>query len=166
MWQEAAKIFGKVMDVVTGGAVSTIVDMVKDYFPPSMSEAEKAELSLKIAQADHQRNLEIMRIVDEARQEWYRFTQEMEGTASDLKIIPLIGPLVIFLRGVQRPLWGFITLYFDWVYLAQGGANYTEKQALLLLVINVIVLSVLFGERAVKNLMPLLMTVFGGKKGN
>ncbi len=55
-------------------------------------------------------------------------------------------------------------MYLDSVWFAGSGAAFTEKQELGLIVINLLVLGFLFGERTVKNLEPLIIRVFGGEK--
>lgn len=43
-----ANIFTKVIDGLAGGALGTITDTIKSYFPPSMSEQEQNALALQI----------------------------------------------------------------------------------------------------------------------
>jgi len=152
----------KIMNFLSGGTVKTIVDTVKDYFPPSMSDKEKAELSLRISEAQRKHDLAILDKVHEADAEFNKRIKAMEGTASDLKTIPLIGGLIIFLRGLQRPVWVFATLFLDYQSFA-GEWSLTDKQDTMLLIINVLVLGFLFGERAVKNITPLIGAYFGKK---
>jgi hypothetical protein len=70
--------------------------------------------------------------------------------------------VVIFLRGAFRPLFAYFTLYADYVYLIEG-MSWTERQETLLLAINLLVLVFFFGERAMKNVMPLIVKVFAAK---
>ena len=152
----------KIRDFLAGGTMKTIADTVKDYFPPSMSDKEKSELSLKISEAQRNYDLAIMDKANEADAEFSSRIKEMEGTASDLKTIPFVGTFVIFLRGLQRPVWGFATLYLDFQSFSNTW-TLTEKQDVALIVINLLVLGFLFGERALKNVMPLINTYFGKK---
>lgn len=158
-------IFTTITDFLAGGTVKTVLDTVKDYFPPSMSDKEKAEMSLIISNAEHQKEKEILVLVNEADKEFNQRLRDLEGTASDLKSIPFFGTIVIFLRGVQRPIWGFFTLYADFMALSKTW-NITDDPQLkaMLIVVNVLVLGFLFGERAIKNLMPFIAQMFGGKK--
>ncbi|WP_230413519.1 hypothetical protein [Zooshikella ganghwensis] len=64
---------------------------------------------------------------------------------------------MLFLRGAQRPVWGFATLYLDLCWFATWQLTVQQETALTL--INVLVLGFLFGERAIKNVMPLIMQV-------
>jgi hypothetical protein len=158
-------LFQKVTDFLAGGTVKTIVETVKDYFPPSMSEKEKAELSLVISNAEHQKEKELLQMANEADREFNDRIKAMEGTAADLKSIPIFGTIIIFLRGTQRPLWGFFTLYADYMMLSKSWGTTEDPQLkAMLIVVNVLVLSFLFGERAVKNVMPFIMEFFGAKK--
>lgn len=150
-----------VMDFLSG---NSIVDKVMEYFPPDMTPAAQAELAIKIKNAEAARDLQTQQLVNEATAQFNQRTKEMEGTASDLKTIPYFGGVIIFLRGCQRPAWGFATLWFDWLWLFKaGGPVFTERQEMALIVINCLVLGFLFGERAVKNLMPLIMKVLDRK---
>lgn len=87
---------------------------------------------------------------------------QLEGTTRDLLALPVVGRLVIFLRGMQRPVWGFGTLWGDfmvfsgrWNVALQTDGNWTPE-GMALILINLLVLGFLFGERAVKNLLPLV----------
>ena len=84
-------------------------------------------------------------------------------SAEDLNAIPVLGKLIIFLRGMQRPFWGFGVFYLDnrWFFSVD---EFTDRQEITLLVINLLVLGFLFGERALKNLMPLFTKLLEAKK--
>lgn len=158
------ELFTKIADFLGGGTVSSIAKVVKAYFPPTMTDKEQADLSLRITEAENLRNLKTMALVNEAQVEFNRRIVELEGSASDLKTIPVIGHILIFLRGAQRPVWGFATLYLDFKVLS-GGWNISEQVRLqaLMLAINLLVLGFLFGERAIKNVAPLIKEFFGRK---
>lgn len=157
-----SNLLTKAVDFFSGGLGSAIVDGVKDYFPPSMSDKEKAALATRIKDsADKQAN-ESAKIANEAEAEFNQRIKDMEGTANDLKSIPVIGPLVIFLRGCQRPIWGYATLYMDFMVFSDKWKALTETQESALWVINLLVLGFLFGERAVKNIMPLVSQYLKG----
>ena len=151
-----SNLLTKAVDFFSGGLGNAIVDGVKSYFPPSMSEQEKAELSMRINESANKQANEASKIANEAQAEFNQRIKDMEGTASDLKSIPFIGPLVIFLRGCQRPVWGYSTLYMDFMVFSDKWATLTETQESALWIINLLVLGFLFGERAIKNLMPLI----------
>ncbi|MBI9109908.1 hypothetical protein [Maridesulfovibrio ferrireducens] len=145
------------------GLGGTILDAVKTYFPPDMTPEQKATLELGIkAAADKQANL----VRDKAMEADKAVTDriaKLEGSASDLLRVPYLGALIIFLRGCQRPMWGFATLYMDFLWFTTW--KLTETQETALCIINFLVLGFLFGERTIKNLEPLIMKVFGQNGG-
>lgn len=152
----------KIADFLGGGAIKTLATTVKEYFPPSMSDKEQAELSMRIAEAENAKNLKTMVLVNEAQAEFNKQIVELEGSAADLKTIPIIGHILILLRGAQRPIWGLFTLYAD--YQAWSSTwTLTEKQEAMLLAVNILVLGFLFGERCVRNVMPFIIQFFGKK---
>lgn len=153
--------FDAISDFFGGGVVETIADTVKSYFPPSMSDKEKAELSARIAEAEHKRERELMAMAMKADHEVTERAAQLEGTAKDLAALPVVGRLILFLRGCQRPVWGFATMAMDWLWFTAWKLD--EQQQTALIVINVLVLGFLFGERTVKNLQPLLVQIFGGR---
>lgn len=159
-------LFKKAIDFVSGGFGSSVVEAVKDYFPPSMSEQEKAELSYRIQTATDQKALKVQELNNEAQAEFNRRIAELEGTAKDLKTIPLLGPLMLFLRGCQRPVWGYSTLYINFKVFSGAWAGLTETQESALWIINFLVLAFLFGERAMKNVTPLIERIIKTKLGN
>lgn len=159
-------LFTKAIDFVSNGFGSSVVEAVKDYFPPSMSEQEKAELSFRIQTATDQKALKVQELNNEAQAEFNRRIAELEGTAKDLKTIPLLGPLMLFLRGCQRPVWGYSTLYINFKVFSGGWDGLTETQESALWIINFLVLAFLFGERAMKNVTPLIERIIKTKLGN
>tara|TARA_R110001632_G_scaffold35828_4_gene90388 strand:- start:63794 stop:64273 length:480 start_codon:yes stop_codon:yes gene_type:complete len=155
-------IFKKLLDGVTGGFVSTAVDTFKDYFPPDMSaeQIEDLELRTKKLQSDIQQQMDNASNI--AEELLTNRIAQLEGTASDLKSVPIVGPLVLFLRGLQRPLWGYATLFMDYMWFSEWP-TLTSKQESALMAINILVLGFLFGERAIKNVMPLITKLFEAK---
>lgn len=150
----------KVTDFVGGSLFKELKEGVMAYFPPDMTPAQKMEAEMKVQQFLHQKELEANKILNESAQQLDKRISEQEGTASDLKAIPILGTLILFLRGVQRPLWGFATLYMDFKWFFEVR-SFNEQQQTALIVINVLVLGFLFGERTIKNLEPLIIKVFG-----
>lgn len=149
----------ELFNVLSGGVVGTVVDAIKTYFPPSMSDKEKAELELALTRLAAEKDKQLAEMGIKAEAEFNSRIKEMEGTASDLKAVPLVGSVVLFLRGVQRPAWGFAVLYFDYMVFAKQWIP-TQTQESMLLAVNLLVLGFLFGERAVKNVAPLLERFF------
>jgi len=156
-------IFSSIANLLGGGVASAVSETIQAYFPPDMSEADKAKLSLAIKQAEMEHERALLELAHRAEAEFDKRLAEFEGTASDLKTLPVLGPVLLFLRGCQRPAWGFGALAVDWMVfsgawdvplaLPQGGWT---PQGTALVALNVLVLGFLFGERAVKNVMPLV----------
>ena len=134
-----------------------------------MSDAEKKAMEVEIMKVTNKTQIDMMSAWNEQEKQFQGFVNEHEGTASDLAQLGWVGKLLIGLRGLQRPVWGFGTLYLDYQVLS-GGWNLTSfnldgiNQAWpIVLLINGVVLVFLFGERAMKNLAPLLNSLFSKK---
>ena len=153
------KILSEITNFVGGSLFKEIKEGLMSYFPPSMTQQERAEVELKLQSFLHDKQMDAHRILNDSANQLNKRIAEQEGTASDLKAIPILGSVIIFLRGVQRPLWGFATLYMDnkWFF---GEGNFDDQQQTAMIVINILVLGFLFGERAIKNLEPLITKVF------
>lgn len=150
-------LFKKIVDMAGGDIFSTIVDTAKDYFPPSMSDQEKSELQLKLSKAAHAQELSLLNATNHMEAEFNDRIKAMEGTAQDLKQFGLIGKVIVFLRGLQRPVYGFATLYLNYKVFAGDWTMVTDsKQELAFFAINLLVLGFLFGERALKNVGPII----------
>lgn len=152
-------------DFITGGVVDKLYDVAKDYFPPDMSEADKAALQLKFKELDHQHKMEGQAILIKSEQSVNERIAQHEGTVSELKTIPVIGPIVIFTRGMQRQAWGYSTLYINFLWFS-GQWKFTEQQESAMWVINLLVLGFLFGERAIQNIAPLIAELMNKRAGN
>lgn len=154
-------ILNKLTDFVGGSLFKEIKEGVMAYFPPDMTPQEKAKAALDVDKFLHKKSMETMGLLTEAAVQLDRRIEKQEGTAKDLKALPVVGRLILFLRGCQRPIWGFFTMYLDFIWLTAAGSGYTDQQGVALIVINLLVLGFLFGERTVKNLEPLISKVFG-----
>lgn len=153
----------KITDFVGGGLFKEIKEGIMAYLPPDLSPTEKANIELNITKMLHEKEKEANRMLSEASTQLDNRIREQEGTASDLKTIPYIGALIIFMRGMQRPVWGYATLYMDFKWFFETR-TFSEQQQTAMIVINVLVLGFLFGERTIKNLEPLILKVFGNSK--
>lgn len=169
------------LGVLTGGLsdrVVEIVDAVTGGETSGLTGEQKASLKVTIEQEITKRT----QIANEAASDAERMVTaraaQLEGTASDLMQFGIVGRLVVFLRGAQRPVWGFGTLYMDYMVFSgqwtlgpeitvseQGWPSDTEGlRAVAFVVINILVLGFLFGERAVKNVMPLILAWLNAKR--
>jgi len=155
-------IFSKISDFVGGSLFGEIKDGIMSYFPPDMTPQQKQEMELNVQRFLHDKEMQTNRMLSEASAQLDKRIAEQEGTASDLKAIPFLGPIIIFMRGLQRPVWGFAVLIMDYKWFF-GTYNFSEQQEAAMMAINILVLGFLFGERTIKNLSPLIIKVFGGK---
>jgi len=154
------------INVLSGGLAEKLVDKVSEYFPPSMSDAEKAKLQINIERTANEQERLLLKAAVEQTAEFNRRIAEMEGTAKDLKSIPFLGAFILFLRGVQRPAWGFATMYMDAMWFSGKWGALTQTQESALWLINLLVLIFLFGERAFKNVAPLLENMIKARFGD
>ena len=156
-------VLQKVTDFVSGSLFKEIKDTVMSYFPPDMSPQQKAEFELRLDRLMLEKEAQASKIIVAEQRQLDKRINEQEGTARDLIGVPYAGKLVLFFRGVQRPVWGFLTMYLDvrWLF---SGYQFTDKQEIALVVINVLVLTFLFGERAIINIMPFAIKMFGKPK--
>lgn len=157
-------IVNTIIDKFGGGIIKEGFDVVKAYFPPSMSDKERGAAQLAYERFVNEKQKEANEGALEADREFNQRIKDMEGTATDLKTIPILGSIIIFIRGAQRPIWGCFTLYADYKVFSKGW-DLTQEPELksMLMVINVLVLGFLFGERAVKNILPFLKEFIGKK---
>jgi len=156
-----------------GGLGGKLVDAVQEYWPPDMSEEERKKFEFAIQEAAKKHELALLEIAQQEQENYNKHVAEMEGTASDLNKAGWPGKIVLFARGSQRPVWGFFVMYMDfnvfsgnWNLIelnakiqSQGGMN-TES---CFWVINFLVLTCLFGERALKNVLPMLQAFMNTK---
>lgn len=156
-------VLAKVTDFIGGSLFKEIKDGLISYFPPDMSPQQKAEFELGVEKFLNDKQIAANQILNDAAAQLDKRIREQEGTAKDLLAMPVLGRLVLFMRGLQRPLWGFSTLVMDFKWFF-GSYTFTEQQNTGLIVINILVLGFLFGERTIKNLEPLILKVFGSKE--
>lgn len=149
--------------IVGGSLFKEAKEIVMAYWPPEVPPEKKLELQAKLNELE----LTKARQIDQAIADAERLVTERialtEGSAQDLRAIPVVGPLVLFLRGLQRPIWGYATLYGDAMWF-MGRWQLSEQQESALWVINFLVLGFLFGERAVQNVAPLITDLLEKRK--
>lgn len=90
---------------------------------------------------------------------------QLEGTASDLKGVPIAGPAMLFLRGSQRIVIGYGTAWLDYQWLTGGLGALGDMPQRLLFTASLLVFAVLFGERAIKNVAPVIADIFAARYG-
>lgn len=155
------------LDNVAGILGSSLFKEVKDvitqYWPPEISPQQRLEFQIKLDEAEANKRQQIQQALAESERMITERVTLLEGSAQDLRAIPLIGPVVLFLRGLQRPLWGYGTMYADAMWF-MGRWQMTEQQESALWVINFLVLGFLFGERAVQNVAPLIADMMNKRR--
>lgn len=154
----------KVGEFFAGGLADKAMEFVNTRWPPNMSESDRKHMEMVIREMEHRHEKELIVLGQEAEAEFNQRIKDLEGTASDLKAIPVFGTIILFLRGCQRPVWGFATIAADFHWFI-NSPTFTDRQETALIIINLLVLGFLFGERTIKNLSPLIMQVWG-KGGN
>ena len=148
-------VLSKLSDLIGGSIFKEIKDLAVTYLPPGMSDLEKANFELRLNDQLYRKEIELSQAVDDAARQLDKRIEEQEGTVKDLKQMPYLGKFVIFLRGAQRPTWGYLTIYMDMLWLF-GDYEMTHQQELALTIITGLVLGFLFGERAIKNVAPFI----------
>lgn len=145
---------------IGGELAKGAMDIAKGFFPAKLSEADEKQFEMQLLSFANNHIKEMKNLANEEQAEFNRRIADQEGTAKDLKSIPYVGALIIFLRGVQRPAWGFVTLLMDYQWFS-GAWVFNEQQSNAMFLINFLVLGFLFGERAMQNLMPLIIKLMG-----
>lgn len=162
--------FDKFLDFISGGIGGKIVDAVASHFPPNMSELDKEKLKIAITEAAREHELSLIRLAQEEQEEFNQRIKDLEGTAADLNNSGWPGRIIIFLRGAQRPIWGFVVLFLDlkvfsgsWKLQDMSGLSSSTGMDIqsAFWLINFLVLGFLFGERAVLNIIPILQNRAG-----
>lgn len=175
-----AALLGGLKGLLSGdGLVAKGLDFVNKRWPPNMSEADKAAAEVVVKEMLHSQQMELMAAMTEDEKIFNERTIALEGTAKDLQAIPFVGAIIIFIRGAFRPLFSYFTAYMDWMYfttatervvddaglLLRVVPTWTDQQETLLLAMNLLVLAFFFGERAMKNVLPLIVQVFANRGG-
>ena len=158
------ELLSGIANAATGGLGKEIIDKISDHFPPDLTPEQKANIQLATDNLILAREKETNLAVAAAETAINERVSMYEGTAKDLMGIPFLGSIILFLRGSQRIAWGYGALYFDWLWFFTP-AKLPDRQEIALLSVNILVLGFLFGERAIKNLLPLFTEFLQTKKG-
>lgn len=156
-------ILAGLSDLLGSSLFKEVKETVMAYFPPDVSPEKRLELQIRLDEAEARKREQIAAALAESERMISERVALVEGSAQDLRAIPVVGPIVLFLRGLQRPLWGYATLYGDAMWF-MGRWSLTEQQESALWVINFLVLGFLFGERAVQNVAPLIADIMSKRK--
>ncbi|MND20840.1 hypothetical protein D3C76_48220 [compost metagenome] len=151
-------ILGKIGDLVGSSLFKEAKEVIMAYWPPEVPPEKKLELQARLNEIELTKARQIDQAIAEAEQRITERIAMTEGSAQDLRAVPVVGPLVLFLRGLQRPIWGYATLWADAAWF-MGLWKLNDQQESALWVINFLVLGFLFGERAVQNVAPLIAEI-------
>lgn len=141
-------------NVATGGLGVQVIGAIEKYLPPDMTPEQKANIQLAADNLELQRTIAVNAAQNEAEKTLNERIAMYEGSSSDLKAIPILGSIMLFLRGSQRPVWGFATIALDYGVFSGTWKVTDTMQSNAFWVINFLVLGFLFGERAIMNVMP------------
>ena len=150
-----------VVGALTGGLSNTVLDIVDTVLgkdeTAGMTPDQRYNLKLALEAEITKREMAAQQGAINAERALTDRIALLEGTAKDLTALPLVGRVVIFLRGAQRPVWGFGVMYMDFMVFSSKWALLPDSyQEIAFWTINVLVLGFLFGERAVKNVLPMV----------
>jgi hypothetical protein len=152
-------------NAATGGLATQVIGAVEKYFPPDMTPEQKANIELAAQNMELQRTKQFTDAQNDAEKALNERIAMYEGSASDLKSVPYLGALMLLLRGMQRPVWGFATLWIN-LQVFSGAWKLTDPIiSNSFWVVNFLVLGFLFGERAVTNVMPFITNMIQAQKG-
>ena len=155
-------MFDKILGLFTSNVIPQVGDLLHKFIPTKekRDEAQRELISLM-----HNNEMEAQKITLEVEQTFNQRIKDMEGTAKDLTQSGWMGRIVLFLRGAQRPLWGYAVIYMDFMIFSSRWTIPEENPQLqnAFWIINFLVLGFLFGERAVKNVGPLVAQMFQKK---
>lgn len=158
-------LIDKVASLFGGGLVDSVIKTVEKYLPPDMSPSEKAAMEIELQRMAFEKQKQADAMIADAERRVTERISLLEGTATDLRSIPFIGPIMLFMRGAQRPVWGFAVLYADMMWFSGRWGVMTAQQESALWVINLLVLGFIFGERAVANLAPVISDIMSRRGG-
>lgn len=156
-------ILSGIGDLIGSSLFKEAKEIVMAYFPPEVPPEKRLEMQIRLDEVEARKREQLSAALAESERMITERVALVEGSAQDLRTIPIVGPLVLFLRGLQRPLWGYATLYGDAMWF-MGKWNLSEQQESALWVINFLVLGFLFGERAVQNVAPLIADLMSKRR--
>lgn len=158
-------LLAKLSEIVGGSLFKEAKEVIMAYWPPEVPPEKKLELQARLNEIELAKSRQIDQAIADAEQRLTERISMTEGSAQDLRAIPVVGPAVLFLRGLQRPIWGYATLYGDAMWF-MGDWSLNGQQESALWVINFLVLGFLFGERAIQNVAPLIGEIMDKRKSS
>ncbi|MBK3519928.1 hypothetical protein [Carboxylicivirga marina] len=156
------KFLEKVIALLGNSVFEDVGDLIDRFVTTG---AKKQEMKTELLELQHRHEVEAVKLSLEAEQEFNQRIKDLEGTSKDLRQSGWLGKVVLFMRGAQRPLWGYFVAYMDYkVFAGNWSLKGNEKLESAFWIINFLVLGFLFGERAVKNVAPLVSEMMSKKK--
>ena len=162
------ELFDKAMNELSSEKIAE--DLVTTL-SESLSEQDRREITLQIENILTQKFCDLKMAKIEVKNDIEEKFEKASQSTRDLEKVPVFGKMGFFIRGMQRPIWGIALLYIDLQVLSGAwplvnklpeGAAAAATSALsssiesTFWLINLLVLGFLFGERAVKNVMPMI----------
>jgi len=148
------KIFGG-----EGGILKGITATAEKFFG---SKEQAHQFEMEVGRFLHQKELEANAHALEVEQEFNQKIKDLEGTANDLKSFGWVGMIIVFLRGAFRPLVSYGMAWVNiMVFSRQWKLPEDEQVVSAFWIINLVIFVFYFGERAIKNVIPILAMYFG-----
>ena len=165
---------GKISNFIFGkedgeSIASVVTDTIKEYYPPDLTEAQKQQLELGAKHAAVAVAQAAQEMITESEKAITERIVVLEGSAKDLRTIPVLGSIVIFLRAAYRPVFAyaisFTAIAWWWGTTSIQIPPDSVKEQLLYWCL-IIVLIFHFGERAVRAALPMMTQWLSAFKSN
>lgn len=155
------KIGNLVSSIFAGekGIANGIADIADRFIH---TKEEKNDFKIQLERFGHQKEIELIEKGQEIEQEFNKRIVDMEGTAKDLAGFGWIGKIVVLLRGSFRPLVSYAMAIVDFMVFS-GRTELPDNDQVVssFWIINLVIFTFYFGERAIKNIIPVLSMYFG-----
>ncbi len=130
---------------------------ILEALPTTFDEQVQKNISLKIESLIDKQTSDIKIARANLKAEIDSRIQALASSTKDLEKVPVVGTLGLFIRGMQRPIWTLSLLYVDLKVLSNSWTITAGSQVeSVFWLLNLLILGFLFGERAVKNVMPVI----------
>lgn len=142
-----------------GGIIGGISEIADKFI---LTGEEKKRFEMEVKKFAHQKEMELLDKGLQIEKEFNDKIIEMEGTAKDLSGFGWIGKFIILLRGAFRPLVSYAMAVVDFlVFSGKTELPDNEQVVSAFWIINLVIFVFYFGERAIKNVIPVLGMYFG-----
>lgn len=171
------ELFTGVDDYLQKQYGDTLIHEVLNNLPEDFTSNQRDRLESSLLRAVHHCEKELLAQLALDKEDIEQKIRDLEGTTRDLEGSGGWGAFIRTVRAAQRPIWGYAVLLLDlMVFSGQWNlvsisadmarvmgrnAPYIDLESAFWL-INLLVLGFLFGERAVRNVIPVFHRRFGG----